>query len=93
MILPSSQTTSVEIILSEDRKTILETAAILEGLTLSEYLVKIATYLAEQSILQYESITLSNQDWEIVTSKINNPPEINNALKKAISRYKQNNLE
>ena len=89
----SSQTTTVEIILPQDRKTILEKAAILEGLSLSEYLLKIATEIAEQSLLKTESITLSEKDWEIVTSVINAPPELNSALKTAINRYKKDNSE
>lgn len=89
----SSKTTTVEIILPQDRKTILEKAAIIEGLSLSEYLLKIATEIAEQSLLKTESITLSGQDWEIVTSAINAPPELNSALKTAINRYKKENSE
>ena len=88
-----SQTTTIEIVLPQDRKKILEKAATLEGLSLSEYLLKIATEIAEQSLLKTESITLSEKDWEIVTSAINNPPELNSALKTAINRYKQENLE
>jgi len=87
------QTTTIEIILPQDRKTILEKAATLEGLSLSEYLLKIATEIAEQSLLKTESITLSEKDWEIVTSAINNPPELNSALKTAINRYKTEKSE
>ena len=90
--LSHSQTTTIEIILPQDRKTILEKAATLEGLSLSEYLLKIATDIAEQSLLQIQSITLSEKDWEIVTSAINAPPELNSTLKTAINRYKKQNL-
>ena len=83
-----SQTTTIEIVLPQDRKTILEKAATLEGLSLSGYLLKIATDIAEQSLLKPESITLCEKDWEIVTSAINEPPEFNLALKTAIDRYK-----
>jgi len=53
------QTTTIEIILPQDRKTILEKAATIEDLSLSEYLLKIATEIAEQSLLKTESITFS----------------------------------
>lgn len=86
-----SQTTTIEIILPQDRKTMLEKAANLEGLSLSEYLLKIATDIAEQSLVLTESITLSEKDWEIVTSTIKDPPELNSALKTAINRYKKEN--
>ncbi|NET59668.1 MAG: DUF1778 domain-containing protein [Symploca sp. SIO2E6] len=88
-----SPTTTVKITLSQDRKTILETAANREGLSLSEYLLKIATEIAEQSMGQTESITLSEKDWDIVTSAITDPPELNEALKTAITRYKKQGLE
>ena len=91
-MLSHSQTTTIEITVPQDRKTILEKAATLEGLSLSEYLLKIATDIAEQSLLQTESITLSEKDWEIVTSAINDPPELNSTLKTAINRYKKQNL-
>ena len=87
----NSETATIEIILPQDRKTMLEKAANLEGLSLSEYLLKIATELAEQSLVLTESITLSQKDWEIVTSAINDPPELNSALKTAINRYKKEN--
>jgi|GEM_PF-1401446 len=88
-----SQTTTVKITLSQDRKTILEKAATLEGLSLSEYLLKIAIEIAEQSLRQTESITLSEKDWDIVTSAIADPPELNEALKTAITRYKKQHPE
>ena len=91
-MLSHSQTTTIEITVPQDRKTILEKAATLEGLSLSEYLLKIATDIAEQSLLQTESITLSEKDWEIVTSAINDPPELNSTLKTAINRYKKQNI-
>jgi uncharacterized protein (DUF1778 family) len=36
-----------------------------------------------------EGINLSEADWEIVISAMENPPEINPKLKQAIERYKQ----
>ena len=41
-----SQTTTIEIRLPQERKKILEKAAIIEGLSLSEYILKIATNIA-----------------------------------------------
>ncbi|AFY83015.1 DUF1778 domain-containing protein [Oscillatoria acuminata] len=81
--------TTIEIILPPDQKIILEKAAQIEGLSLSEYLLKIATERAEQSLLKSESITLSENDWERVTGALANPPEINAALKTAINRYQK----
>jgi len=79
--------TTIEIILPTDHKIILEKAAQIEGLSLSEYLLKIATEMAEQSLLKFESITISENDWERVTEALANPPEINTVLKTAIKRF------
>ncbi|NES20549.1 MAG: DUF1778 domain-containing protein [Symploca sp. SIO3E6] len=37
-------------------------------------------------------ITLSEKDWDIVTSALTDPPEPNEALKTAIIRYRKQNL-
>ncbi|MFB2836201.1 DUF1778 domain-containing protein [Floridanema evergladense] len=36
-----------------------------------------------------KAIALSEKDWKIVTSAIENPPELNPKLKAAIKRYKE----
>lgn len=58
-------------------------------LSLSQYLVQTATEMAEQSLLKSASISLSENDWELVTEVLANPPEMNSALKGAINRYKK----
>ncbi|WP_254567210.1 DUF1778 domain-containing protein [Oscillatoria sp. HE19RPO] len=85
--------TPIEIILPPDQKIILEKAAQIEGLSLSEYILQIATERAEQSLLKSESITLSEQDWDRVTEALANPPEITTALKTAINRYQKHRLD
>lgn len=45
--------------------------------------------LAEEIPLQPEVIVLSEKDWEIVTSAIENPPKLNPRLKAAIKHYKE----
>ncbi|MGK7904622.1 MAG: DUF1778 domain-containing protein [Hormoscilla sp.] len=61
-------------------------------MSLSEDILKIATDFVGKDLVQTESITLSEKDWEIVTSAINDPPELNSALKTAINRYKKDKL-
>lgn len=60
---------------------------------LSEDILKIATDFVGKDQVPTESITLSKKDWEIVTSAIKDPPELNYALKTAINRYKKDKLE
>jgi len=61
-------------------------------MSLSEDILKIATDFVGKDMVQTESITLSEQDWKIVTSAIKDPPELNYALKTAINRYKKEKL-
>jgi uncharacterized protein (DUF1778 family) len=84
-----SQTTTIEIILTQEQKEVLEEAANIKCLSLSEYLLEIALKLAEDPPLKPETIVLSERDWEIVTSAIENPPEPNEALKAAIKRHQE----
>lgn len=83
----SSQTTTIEIKITQERKAILEKAATIEGLNLSEYILKVATDKAEEYFLETEAIALSDKDWQTVISAIDEPPELNDALKAAINRY------
>ncbi len=87
--IEKTQTTKIEITLTQAQKEILEKAASSRCLSLSNYLVEAALNLAEEQPLQPESIALSQKDWEIVTSAIENPPELNPRLKAAIKRYKE----
>lgn len=85
----TSQTTTLEITLNLEQKELLEKAATLWGLSLSEYLLQVALNLAEEVQLKPERLVLSEANWEIVTSAIENPPELNSKLKAAIARYRQ----
>ncbi|HBE20532.1 MAG TPA: DUF1778 domain-containing protein [Cyanobacteria bacterium UBA11367] len=87
--IETPQSTTIEITLSQEQKEVLENAAAINCLSLSEYLLKVALKLAEDPPLKPESIILSERDWEIVTSAIENPPELNPNLKAAIKRYRE----
>jgi uncharacterized protein (DUF1778 family) len=87
--IQNNQTTTIEITLTQEQKETLEKAAAINSQNLSEYLLAAALQLAEEIPLQPEAIALSEKDWEIVTSAIENPPELNPRLKAAIKRYKE----
>ena len=86
--IENTQTTKIEITLTEEQREILQKAAFVRCLTLSEYLLEAALNLAEEP-LEPESIVLSERDWEIVTAALENPPEPNEALKAAIKEYQE----
>jgi uncharacterized protein (DUF1778 family) len=87
--IETPQTTTIEITLTQEQKEVLESAATINCLSLSEYLLKVALKLAEDPPLKPETIILSERDWEIVTSAIENPPELTPNLKAAIKRYRE----
>ncbi len=89
MSTPSQvKTTQIEITLNEEQTQTLEKAAAMRCLTLSEYLVELAINAATEEIPEPESMVLSEQDWEIFVSAIENPQELNPRLKAAIQKYK-----
>jgi uncharacterized protein (DUF1778 family) len=83
------QITTIEITINQEQKQLIEKAATLWGLSLSEYLLEVALNLAGEMPLKLEAIVLSESNWEIITSAIENPPELNSKLKTAIERYRQ----
>ena len=87
--IENAQTTKIEINLTQAKKEILEKAASIRCLSLSDYLLEAALNLAEEQPLEPESIVLSERDWEIVTSAIENPPELNPRLKAAIKKHQE----
>ena len=83
------QTTTIEIAINQEQKELIEKAATLCGLSLSEYLLEVALNLAGEMLLKPEAIVLSELNWQIVTSAIDNPPQLNSKLKSAIEMYRQ----
>jgi uncharacterized protein (DUF1778 family) len=91
MAIQVNQKELISIEISKEEKAKLEKIAFIKGVTLGEYLLTIACNEAQklENSLITEEINLSEADWEIVISAIENHPEINPKLKQAIERYKQ----
>jgi uncharacterized protein (DUF1778 family) len=79
----------IEISLSQAEKETIEKAAAMRFQTLNEYLLEAALNLAAQTPPEPEQIVLSDRDWEIFASAIENPPPPNEALKAAIKEYQE----
>jgi uncharacterized protein (DUF1778 family) len=79
---------NIELTLSQQDKETLEKAAAARIQTLSEYLLEVALSLAKETP-EIEQIVLSDRDWEIFASALENPPEPNEALKAAIKRHQE----
>ncbi|MEM7554788.1 MAG: DUF1778 domain-containing protein [Cyanobacteria bacterium P01_A01_bin.84] len=58
--------------LSNEEKQVLEKAAAMRELTLSEYLLENALTIAKEEISQAESVVISEVEWDIFLSTLDN---------------------
>ncbi|MCK4840523.1 MAG: DUF1778 domain-containing protein [Methylococcales bacterium] len=75
---------------SEQIKQTLIAAADLTGATLNQFLVQSALEKAENIIEKDKLIHLSNKDAQLFFDVLENPPEPNTKLIKAVKNYKAN---
>ncbi len=68
----------------------LKRAAYLSGEKLSAFTLKAAQEKAKQILSEKESITLSDKERDKFFALLENPPESNTKLKKAMSKYLSN---
>ncbi len=65
----------------------LERAAAYAHKSLSEFVLGEALNSADEVIREHESLTLSQDDWEVFLSALENPPEPNARLKQALAEH------
>lgn len=82
-----SKTETINIRVSSETKELLEQAARLQDSNLSNFVISSALDAATQRILSRNIITLSRRDSEMFANALLNPPEPNEAFKKASARY------
>jgi len=70
---------------------ILKQAAIIKGISLTQFLIQSAIKEA-QVIIEYEKISVSKRDAEIITNLINNPPAPNLKMREAVKFYQHSEL-
>lgn len=85
----NTKKTSITLTLEPEQKELLEQAAALRCLTVSEYLLQLALNAATEETAEPEVIIASDRDWEIIESAILNPPAANEVLKAAINEHQQ----
>lgn len=74
---------------SDSIKQTIDTAANLSGATLNQFVVQAALEKAETIIENDKLIRLSQRDSAIFFDLLENPPEPNSSLKKAVENYKR----
>ncbi len=75
--------------LSADNKALLEQAALESDNTLTEFVLNSALAEARKVIEDRERMVLAGEDREFFLEMLENPPEPNEALRKAAARYKE----
>lgn len=66
----------------------IEKAAIISGLTVTDFAVSILGNSADEILEKHQTRTLSNKDRDIFLEMIENPPQPNQALLDAVKEYK-----
>lgn len=87
---PSSKNkeSRVELRVSQEQKSLLERAAHLRGVSLSAYMLSHTLAAAREDIAAHEKLVLSERDWNLFVSMLENPPEPTDALKSAVKKFR-----
>jgi len=85
----ASKTNRLEARVSQDHKILIEKAAALEGLSLTDFIVSNLVAASHRVIQEHQILRLSLEDSEAFVNALRNPPEPNERLKLAAVRYKQ----
>ncbi len=75
------KTKRIDIRANSSQKSILERAAELKNISLSSYVLSTSLKQAQLDIAENETITLSNNDRDLIMKLLENPPEPNMALR------------
>lgn len=76
-----AKTNRIDLRISDEDKAIIEQAADIKNISLSNYIISIVLKQAELDIEANEKIYLGKEDYEYVLDLIENPPEPTQALK------------
>ena len=67
----------------------IERAAIVSGVTVTDFAISALVNSADDVLDKHQNRVLSDRDRDIFLAMIENPPEPNEALKKAVQEYKK----
>jgi len=83
----------IDLRVTEEQKELLERAANLKGVSLSSYLLSNSLTMARMDLEQHHKLILADCDRDLFLDLINNPPEANEALLKAMNNLNQEEKE
>ena len=67
----------------------IERAAVVSGVTVTDFAISALVNSADNVLEKHQNRVLSDRDRDIFLALIENPPEPNEALKKAVQEYKK----
>ncbi len=74
--------------LSNELKERIEKAAIISGLTVTDFAINTLANTADEVLEKHQTRILSNRDRDTFLEMLENPPKPNEALLKAVKEYK-----
>ena len=86
-MMASPQQARIEARVSPKQKRLFERAAAIEGVTLTDFAISSMQQAAAKAIQQYARIELSERNQRAFAEALMNPPEPNEALRKAAKAY------
>ena len=87
--LADSKTERLHLRVDASSKRKLERAASYAETTTSQFVLRNALDAADRTIESHERIVLGQKDWDVFYDALVNPPEPNDALKRAAIRYRE----
>ena len=89
MTQDTTKTERLQARVNSETKDIIERAAFVKGISVSDFLISSAYDAAAETLAGHETLALNQQDSKIFFDAIAQPPAPNAAFKKAAQRYAQ----
>lgn len=86
---PSTRTTRLEARISPEALAIVRRAAEMQGRSLSDFVVSAAQEAAQRAIEDTQVLRLAVEDQRLLAEAILNPPEPNDALRRAAAAHRR----
>lgn len=85
----TSQTARLNFRLPPEIKERIESAALVSGVTVTDFAITALAGAAREVLEKHHTTVLSDRDRDIFLAMLEEPPEPNEALKKAVKEYKK----
>ena len=83
----ATKTERLQARVNPETKSLIEKAALLRGVSISDFIINSAYDAASETISSHEILHLNKKDSQLFFEALSNPPEANDALKRAAKNY------